>query len=37
MTENKYVRGVCPFDGLPCDVVDSCDDVLELLWGVIFN
>jgi hypothetical protein len=21
---------VCPFDGLPCDYVDSCDDVVAL-------
>jgi hypothetical protein len=28
------VKDVCPFDGLPCDYVDSCDDVLELLFGV---
>lgn len=22
---------VCPFDGLPCEFVDSCDDVMVLL------
>jgi hypothetical protein len=26
---------ICPFDGLPCDDVDSCDDVLELLFGAV--
>jgi len=25
---------VCPFDGLPCKYVDSCDDVLSLQLGV---
>ena len=25
---------VCPFDGLPCDHVDDCDDVLELRFGI---
>jgi hypothetical protein len=23
---------VCPFDGLPCEFVDSCDDVMILYW-----
>ncbi len=35
MTDRKSVHDVCPFDELPCDFVDSCDDVLELLSGVI--
>lgn len=25
---------LCPFDGLPCEFVDSCDDVLSLLSGL---
>ena len=32
---NKAVRSVdvCPFDGLPCKYVSSCDDVLSLVFG----
>lgn len=28
------VVSVCPFDDLPCDFVDSCDDALSLRFGV---
>jgi len=24
----------CPFDDLPCANVDSCDDVMEFLFGL---
>ncbi len=24
---------VCPFDGLPCEYVSSCDDVLSVQFG----
>jgi hypothetical protein len=23
---------ICPFDGLPCEYVESCDDVMILRW-----
>lgn len=26
--------GSCPFDELPCEHVDSCDEVLVLLFGL---
>jgi hypothetical protein len=26
---------VCPFDKLSCDFVDSCDDVLSLVFGLV--
>ena len=34
--KSKSVRSVdlCPFDGLPCKYVGSCDEVLRLYWGV---
>jgi len=33
--KRKSVRSVslCPFDGLPCDHVESCDDALSLRVG----
>jgi len=33
----KAVRSVslCPFDGLPCEFVESCDDVIALLFGLV--
>jgi len=27
------VKTLCPFDDLPCDYVDSCDDALSLATG----
>ena len=27
--------GLCPFDGLPCEFVESCDDVVELRLGLV--
>ena len=35
----KSVRSVdvCPFDGLPCEHVSSCDDVLTLRFGVVLG
>jgi hypothetical protein len=24
---------VCPFDSLPCEYVESCDDVMVLRWS----
>ena len=34
--KRKSVRSVdlCPFDGLPCEFVHSCDDALSLFTGV---
>ena len=29
--------GVCPFDGLPCEYVDSCDDVLSWRIGFVIG
>jgi len=36
---SKAVRSVslCPFDGLPCDHVSSCDDVMELIYGLVLS
>lgn len=36
---SKAVRSVdlCPFDGLPCDYVSSCDDVMELVHGLVLS
>lgn len=33
----KAVRSVdcCPFDGLPCEHVSSCDDVMALTFGLV--
>jgi len=33
----KAVRSVslCPFDGLPCEHVDYCDDVVALVFGLV--
>jgi len=28
---------VCPFDGLPCKYVNSCDDVLTLRFGFVIG
>jgi hypothetical protein len=25
---------VCPFDGLPCEAVSSCDEILYVLYGL---
>ena len=25
--------GVCPFDNLPCKFVDSCDEILDSVFG----
>jgi hypothetical protein len=30
----KIESELCPFDGLPCEFVGSCDDVLSLRFGV---
>ena len=37
--KRKSVRSVdvCPFDGLPCEHVSSCDDVLTLRFGVVLG
>jgi len=37
--KNKAVRSVdlCPFDGLPCEYVNSCDDAMELAWGLVLS
>jgi len=26
---------VCPFDGLPCEFVGSCDDVIDFVFGEV--
>ena len=26
---------LCPFDDLPCDFVDSCDDAMALRYGLV--
>ena len=33
----KVARSVdcCPFDGLPCEYVSSCDDVMALTFGLV--
>lgn len=35
--KSKLARSVsvCPFDGLPCEYVDSCDDVMFLCLGFV--
>lgn len=33
-SKSKYVE-CCPFDGLPCEHVDSCDDALALNLGLV--
>lgn len=34
---NKSVRsvGICPFDELPCEHIDSCDDAMALYFGLL--
>ena len=29
------VRNFCPFDGIPCSHVESCDDVVAVLFGEV--
>ena len=29
--------GVCPFDGLPCEYVNSCDEALAWRFGVVLG
>ena len=37
--KNKAVRSVslCPFDDLPCEFVENCDDVMELVFGLVLS
>ena len=32
--QNKDLS-ICPFDGLPCEYVSSCDDVMALTFGLV--
>lgn len=32
--EGRASTTVCPFDGLPCEIVSSCDEILLVLYGV---
>ncbi len=34
LVEAENSAGKCPLDGLPCEHVDSCDDILSLQFGV---
>lgn len=34
MSRSRCSGSLCPFDGLPCEIVSSCDEVLLVLYGV---
>jgi len=34
VVESPKSVDVCPFNGLPCDFVSSCDDVMERNFGL---
>ena len=34
LREKTKTVSVCPFDGLPCDIVSSCDEILFALYRV---
>jgi hypothetical protein len=31
--EGRVSTKMCPFDGLPCEIVSSCDEILFVLHG----
>ena len=33
--KGSVVSKICPFDSLPCSHVESCDDVVAILFGEV--